>query len=203
MSVRPAVRADIGVLADVLARAFHDDPTFTWVLPDDEARHARIRRVFATTLRVDALRRGMVDVAWDHESGAIAGGAIWYPPGAWPSPALRQFRALPGYVGALGRKFGPTAKLSAAMARAHPRSAHWYLASVGVAPAHQGKGVGGALLRARLARVDQSGAAAYLESSKIRNIPLYEHFGFTAGDVPPLPAGAPVVTPMSRPVLCR
>ena len=40
----------------------------------------------------------------------------------------------------------------------------------GVDPAHQGQGAGGALLRSRLTRVDQEGAAAYLESSKTGNI---------------------------------
>lgn len=82
----------------------------------------------------------------------------------------------------------------------HPRSPHWYLFAVGVDPALQGQGVGGALLRSGLARVDRAGTAAYLESSKTGNIPLYEHFGFGVAEVPPLPDGAPVVTPMFRPV---
>jgi ribosomal protein S18 acetylase RimI-like enzyme len=87
----------------------------------------------------------------------------------------------------------------AALARAHPRSPHWYLYAIGVDPAYQGQGAGAALLRSRLTRVDQEGAAAYLESSKTGNIPLYEHFGFRVAEVPPLPSGVPVVTPMSRP----
>jgi len=81
----------------------------------------------------------------------------------------------------------------------HPRPPHWYLYAIGVDPAHQRQGAGGALLRSRLTRVDADGAAAYLESSKTENIPVYEHFGFRVVEIPALPGGVPVVTPMSRP----
>lgn len=199
VSVRPAARADVRLLADVLAKAFYDDPPFMWMLPDDSTRHVRTRGIFTTAIRHEALRHGAVDVAWDGDSGAIVGGAIWFPPGAWPSPVLRQVRALPGYARALGRRLGPAAGVLNALARAHPRSPYWYLYAVGVDPALHGQGVGGALLRARLARVDEERLPAYLESSKTQNIPLYEHFGFNVVELQPLPDSAPVVTPMFRP----
>jgi GNAT superfamily N-acetyltransferase len=199
VSVRPATRADVRPLADALAKAFYDDPTFRWMLPDDKTRLARNRGVFTSVLRDWALRHDAVDAAWDSESGRIVGGAVWFPPGTWPPPVAQQLRALPAYVRALGRRFGPASDLVAALARVHPKTPHWYLYAIGVDPACQGRGVGGALLRSRLERVDQEGAAAYLESSNPGNVPLYEHFGFEAAEVPPLPAGAPVVTPMSRP----
>jgi hypothetical protein len=41
VSVRPATRGDVRMLADVLAKAFYDDPVFRWMLPDDETRLAR------------------------------------------------------------------------------------------------------------------------------------------------------------------
>jgi len=199
VSVRPATRADVRVLADVLAKAFYDDPVFRWMMPDDKTRLARNRVIFTPVLRAWALRHGATEVAWDGESGRIAGAAIWFPPGTWPPPVPRQLRALPAYVRALGRRFGPASELVAALATVHPKTPNWYLYAIGVDPVYQGRGVGGALLRSRLERVDQDGAAAYLESSKAGNIPLYEHFGFQVAEVPPLPDGAPVVTPMSRP----
>jgi GNAT superfamily N-acetyltransferase len=199
VSVRPAVRADVRMLADVLAKAFYDDPPFMWILPDDRTRLARSRGIFSAVLQAEALRHGAVDAAWDGESGRIAGGAIWFPPGTWPPPVRQQLIVLPRYVHALGRRFGPVSELVTALARVHPRTPNWYLYAIGVDPAYQGQGVGSALLRSRLERVDREGAAAYLESSKPGNIPLYEHFGFQAAEVPPLPNGAPVMTPMSRP----
>lgn len=200
VSVRPVVRADVRKLADVLAKAFYDDPPFMWMLPDDKTRLARSRGIFTTVLHIEALRHGAVEAAWDAESGAIVGGAIWFPPGTWPSPPLRQIRSLQGYVRALGRRLGPASEMVAALARVHPSTPpHWYLYAIGVDPSYQGQGVGGALLRSRLERVDHEGAEAYLESSKPGNIPIYEHFGFMVREVPKLPEGAPVVTPMSRP----
>jgi GNAT superfamily N-acetyltransferase len=199
VSVRPAARADVRALAGALAKAFYDDPMFIWILPDDKTRLARSRHLFSVVLRVDTLRLRAVDAAWDAESGRIIGGAIWYPPGMWPSPVPRQIRALPAVVGALGRRLGPASELMTALGRVHPRTPNWYLFAIGVEPAHQGQGAGGALLRSRLERVDREGADAYLESSKPGNIPLYEHFGFQVREVPPLPVGAPVVTPMFRP----
>ena len=69
---------------------------------------------------------------------------------------------------------------------------HWYLAILGTDPAHQGCGVGGALIRAITDRCDEEGLGAYLESSKERNVPYYARHGFevrdqiTSGDGPPM-----------------
>ena len=60
---------------------------------------------------------------------------------------------------------------------------HWYLFTLGTAPERQGKGVGSALLRSMLRRVDERGEPAHLESSKERNVPRYSRFGFEVIDV--------------------
>jgi hypothetical protein len=56
------------------------------------------------------------------------------------------------------------------------------------------------LLRSRLERCDEEGAAAYLESSNLDNVPLYEHFGFQVTGALDLPVGAPVINTMWRPL---
>ncbi len=53
-----------------------------------------------------------------------------------------------------------------------------YLVIVGVAPQHQGKGLGGKLMRALLTEGDQSGLPIYLETETEENVSLYQHFGF-------------------------
>jgi ribosomal protein S18 acetylase RimI-like enzyme len=55
---------------------------------------------------------------------------------------------------------------------------HWYLGYVGVAPGHQGQGIGAALLREVLVKADADAVPAYLESSNERNLSLYERHGF-------------------------
>jgi ribosomal protein S18 acetylase RimI-like enzyme len=194
VSVRPATAADVRPLAAVLGRAFEDDPPFVWMLPDARTRRARTGRFFGTVMRNEALAHGAVEVA--SVSGVIVGGTIWYPPGRW-TPGV-QLRTLLGFVRALGRRLGPAARLEQALVRVHPGDPHWYLFAIGVDPAHQGSGVASALLRSRLARCDQAGEPAYLESSKLTNVPLYRHFGFGPAEPMELPAGVPVITPMWR-----
>jgi GNAT superfamily N-acetyltransferase len=194
VSVRPATAADVRPLAAVLGRAFEDDPPFVWMLPDARSRQARAGRFFGTVVRTEALALGAVEVAC--LDGVIVGGTVWYPPGRW-TPGV-QLRTLLGFIRAFGRRLRPAAALEQAMVRAHPRARHWYLFAIGVDPAHQGNGVAGALLRSRLARCDQAGEPAYLESSKLTNVPLYQHFGFEPSAPMPLPDGVPVITPMWR-----
>lgn len=196
LQVRVARRAQAPEIADVLARAFHDDPAFSWMLPVEGSRARRLRRYFLTELQHEALRHGGVELA--HADGRIAGAAVWFPPGTW-SPGT-ELSALPGYLRAFGRRLGIASQYSSIAVRAHPREQpHWYLAIIGVDPSRQGQGVGAALLRSRLEDCDNEALPAYLESSPLQNVPLYEHFGFQATGALDLPDGAPVVTTMWRP----
>ena len=65
-----------------------------------------------------------------------------------------------------------------ALLEVHPVEPHWYLATLGVAPAHQRLGVGSALLDVWLEEVDRSGLMAYLETDEAENIAFYERAGF-------------------------
>jgi GNAT superfamily N-acetyltransferase len=180
----------------VLARAFHDDPVFSWLFPAEGSRPWRLRRYFATELRHESLRHGAVDVAI--ADGRMAGAAAWFPPGTWSSGM--ELSALPGYLRAFGRRLGSGSQYLSVATRAHPRGEpHWYLAIIGVDPARQGRGVGAALLRSRLRGCDEGGLPAYLESSKLENVPVYQHFGFQVTGTLDLPEGAPVTTAMWRP----
>ena len=78
------------------------------------------------------------------------------------------------------------------MAKYHPANPHWYLPLIGVDPAHQGNGLGDALMTYALQRCDRDHVPAYLESTNPRNICLYRRHGFEvlgtiqAGSSPPL-----------------
>jgi GNAT superfamily N-acetyltransferase len=199
--LRPAASQDLPAIRGILTRAFYDDPQFCWLMPSESSRPARLRRFFGTLLHFEGFGLAEIDVI--ENRGIVTGAAVWFPPGGWPPPMARQLRALPGYIGAFGRRLPAASVLVNVAARVHPSSDYWYLACIGVEPATQGKGVGAALLRSRLAVCDSQGAVAFLESSKRNNVPLYAHFGFVAGAPLSLPRGAPEITPMTRPPRVR
>jgi ribosomal protein S18 acetylase RimI-like enzyme len=195
--VRSANAADIPVMVGVLARAFYDDPPMVWMLPDHQSRDRRLRRMFVTILRHEAMRHGGVDVAWSGDR--IVGAAVWMPPDTWKPPsAAQQLRSAPGFMHAFGRRISAASALLSASLKAHPAQSHWYLSFIGVDPKVQGSGAGAALIRSKQAHMDALGQPSFLESSKVSNVPLYEHFGYAVTGKSEVPDGAPVLTPMWR-----
>ena len=160
MTVRKATAADVPRLAEALARAFADDPMTSWVFPDDRARAARSERMFRVQLTKISLRHNEVYTTDD-----VVAGAIWAPPGAWRLTAIQQLRLLPSFLPIVGFRAPTLVRGLTAVEKQHPRELHWYLAVLGTEPASQGKGIGSALIAPVLARCDEDGVPAYLESS--------------------------------------
>ena len=195
MTVAPEPRAakpeDASRVADILAEAFVDDPVMNWMLGD--AR--RIPDLFGILTKYAYLKNGFGDVVGDR------GATLWLPSSVrLRFSKWRQFElaarifASNGFSGV--RRLTSTGSILGAN---HPRIPHYYLFAVGVRRSAQGAGLGGALVRAGLARADADGAAAYLENSKPRNTPLYERLGFEPKQWLPLPQGAPPLLAMLRP----
>jgi ribosomal protein S18 acetylase RimI-like enzyme len=185
--VETATAADAAAVIDTVMLAFAGDPMARWSWADPQLYLATFPR-FARAFGGVAFERGTA-----HRIGH-AGAALWLAPGVDPDvekmgalwaetipPALHQDGAL----------------VMEQMNRFHPQEPLWYLPLIGIDPAHQGKGLGGALLRHQLAICDRDGAAAYLESSNPRNVPLYERHGFEA--LGRIQAGSsPTLVPMLR-----
>jgi GNAT superfamily N-acetyltransferase len=196
-AVRPLVRADAAAAAAMLARAFADDPVMSWIFPDEQMRRRRLPPFFAGSLRDVSMRHDGTEVLTAADGGLL-GCAIWMPPGTWRPPLGRQLMALPGLLIRLGSRFGVASTTYGAMVRVHPERPHWYLSGIGTDPPVQGTGVGGELMRSRLARCDATGLPAYLESSKQRNVPFYERHGFHVTRELRLPGGGPTIWLMWR-----
>ena len=136
IEVRPALRQDVAAASTVMARAFLDDPPFSWVLPAAETRERRLGRFFSVAMKADAFgRRPLADVEVATMQGRPVAAAIWYPPGTWPPTLGHQLATLPGNIWAFGRRLGAASALARALGSAHPRRPHWYLAYIGVEPA--------------------------------------------------------------------
>ncbi|MEV6109253.1 GNAT family N-acetyltransferase [Streptomyces sp. NPDC051940] len=195
-----AGRAQVTGLATALARAFVDDPVWSYVFPDEEARRGRIlARVFSAQLRYFHLRHGACDYTADG-TGRVVAGALWNPPGTWRTSLWDDVVSLPAAVRAAGRHLARGFAVIRAMEKVHPDEPHWYLAVIGTDPDVRGTGHGAALITARLTEADASGLPVYLESSNPSNVPYYERFGFrVTGEVRP-GRGAPTLHTMQRPV---
>ena len=181
-TVRRATGEDVAPMARTLARAFHDDPVFTWVMRGDERRMTRLERGFELFMR-----RVWMEQEETYTTASVAGVAVWEKPGQWKTGAGQQLALLP-----------PMLRAIAALEARHPRELHYYLPFVGVDPEWQGRGLGSAVLSPVLELCDRHGVPAFLEASTPRNRALYERHGFAVSEEFKLGRTAPVQWRMWR-----
>ncbi len=173
---RAARLADRSAVAAVLASAFGNDPAMAWLWPDAARRHRRLPGFFRIITATDA-DPAHCDLSLAAD-GSIAAAAVWRPPGGWDTPTAAMIPALPALLGCFGTALPRALGLQSAMAAHHPRAPHWYLQYAGCTPAQQGRGHGGAAIRARLARCDAQGLPCALETATPANVGLYQSLGF-------------------------
>ncbi len=182
----------------VLGRAFFDDPLLSYILPDD-ARRARPLTWFMTRGAHYGHKYGEVHTT----PGAVAGTAVWLPPGEPAVTAARMLTTgllmapLHFGMGALGRFLGATGFYEKLHKQYAPEP-HWYLMVLGVDPPRQGQGVGGALIAPMLERADASGVPCYLETNKARNVLFYQRHGFAVCEEGVMPGDGPQYWTMKR-----
>jgi GNAT superfamily N-acetyltransferase len=187
-----AAAGDVPRLAAVMAEAFHADPIFGWLIPNESRRLGRLRRFFSIELGRVAMPRGQVWTTKD-----LSGAALILPPGRWRVPLHVTLLEAGPFAGNLAR----ASRLAAAMEWHHGRQvrrSHYYVREVGVLPKMQGMGLGSALIRSTLERCDQLGLPAYLEATSERSASLYERLGFDL-NMELRVAGSPPLWLMLRP----
>jgi ribosomal protein S18 acetylase RimI-like enzyme len=191
-AVRRAVIGDREVLVRTLARAFVDDPVITYFAREDEKRTRAIETIFDVSFTRLTLPFGET---WITEDGL--GGALWAPPNRWSTAG--GILGGPRLIGAVGitRVWSRMQAVGRVQSR-HPKAPHYYLYALGVDPAHQGCGLGSALLRAVLTRCDTERACAYLEASTPSNVRLYARHGFKVTEEFSMGPDAPTVSLMWR-----
>ena len=187
IAVRSATEADRGATAGVLARAFINDPAMAYLFPDASGRADRLARFFAMMASVDADTDGW-SLALD-DAGAPVAAAVWRPPGEWQTPVTAMLRFLPQLIATFGTGLVRALALQSRLDAHHPHVPHWYLQFAGCVPAAQGKGYGGAAIRARLALCDARGLPAALETATHSNIGLYQSLGFVVTGSHDVPKG--------------
>jgi GNAT superfamily N-acetyltransferase len=180
---RVASAEDVALIGATVTLAFAADPFARWVWPD-AARYRDVMPEASAAFAGGDLVSGSAIVVRH-------GAALFLPPGIepdgdrlvalcmehTPNERLEDLAAIYDRLGSL-----------------RPDEPHWYLTQLAVDPIAQGRGIGDALLRHVLARCDEAGQPAFLETGNPRNHGLYRRHGFEPvgtvqmGSAPPMTA---------------
>jgi ribosomal protein S18 acetylase RimI-like enzyme len=177
--------------ADVLLRAFMDDPAWVALIPDPAVR-SRVLRAMALARARDSCRYAAAyGVRLDD---ALASVALWMPPAATLRALPAAATMIGGVVGrgpilhtiahacrAAWRDRASTARLVRARRQALRSTTGrptWYLALFGTDPRFRRRGAARRLLAHVLDRCDADGVPAWLETTDADNVAMYERFGF-------------------------
>jgi len=184
---------DRAQIVHTLACAFQDDPALSWILPDAAQRKIRLPRMFDFIVPLD-LRDGF---ALGSSGGEAA--TLWRSPGKPHTGLLDMVMMLPAVFNTFGAAALRALAVSEAMDAHHPKGiTYFYLHYAGVLPEHQGKGWGGAAIRAGLDKADAAGIPALLEAATERNVGLYTSLGFEILSEWDVPKGGPHFWTMMR-----
>jgi len=164
--------------ADVLARAFENDPLFRYLLRDAPDRRVRLRWMFGRWISVI----GSLGSSYITDGGE--GVALWIPPGNEHFVTLGRlvragFARIPFVFGL--RNVPRLFRVEMDVAERRRRDLgepQWQLDTIGVVPEAQRSGAGSVLIRHVLDIVDRDGYPCYVMTHNPENVPYYERFGF-------------------------
>lgn len=186
--------ADREAALDTIASAFVSDPAWVWMFETADDLPKRIREVMACFID-GGMMNNSVWRAPDCDSVAI-----WVPPGLHeltPELEARVDKILALAGGETAERVLAIFEIFESERRKSP--SNHYLSIFATRPAMQGKGIGGALLRAAFEEIDRQALPCYLESSNpTANNAMYEHLGFEVLDTLPTPPACPPVLTMWR-----
>jgi ribosomal protein S18 acetylase RimI-like enzyme len=178
VEIRPTTRHTYLKAAQVLSRAFVDDPVTVAVYNNISAdRRIKALVVDFTAEELECIRRGCPVQA--NNGSKTLGAAVIYPPGAYPLPVLDQWVLLLKSI--WGNGFYDIASWMMwlnEVDKLHPAEPHYYLEYIGVEPECQGMGVGSAILQHLCDSADAQDVGCYLENANPINTALYQRYGF-------------------------
>jgi GNAT superfamily N-acetyltransferase len=185
--VVPACFGDTPQLAGVIARAVSETDLGRWLVPHDAARQ-QILRDYAQCQCELALQYG----GWIDTTADLAGVAVWSPVDTADCAV-----ALAAAVGPYADRF----RLWHQLCGAYRPAGHTQLTLLAVQPGRRGEGIGGSLLDAHRAKLDERRSAVYLVAHSAQVCALYLRHGYRLlpGASFSLPSDGPLVYPMARP----
>ncbi|MEA2026752.1 MAG: GNAT family N-acetyltransferase [Chloroflexota bacterium] len=196
-AIRDLQPDDVAPTIDVLADSFLDFPALQVMTGTDAGARDRMARVFAMEFEPESKTSAIVAEV----DGRVVG-ALTYAdsPGCSAMSAGRMVR----FARIAGTRIFRAMRVFSRIERAHPRTPHRHLPTVGVDPALQGRGIGRLLMEEFDRRCDADRIGAYLETIRWSDAakPSHERFygrlGYTVADVIPMTDEWSVLT-MTRP----
>jgi ribosomal protein S18 acetylase RimI-like enzyme len=176
-STQPLHSIQIETASMVMARAFFDDPFFTFTFPSKARRERLLPWIFERIIRYGQRYGKLITTA------SLEGIALWLGPEKpsleWQGTVMTGLFLLP--VKLKWKELDRSMRLSKFADKLHKETItgrHWYLAGLGVEPSIQNRGVGASLLRPVLELADRDKLACYLDTNNELNISFYEKVGF-------------------------
>ena len=184
--ITQATKAHHANMVATLAAAFTEDPALCWIIAEQGGMERRLTHFFNSNVRGSVAHGHALRSASDEVV------TLWRIPGALHAGVLESLISFPNMVRSLGSGLNRGQLIAKALHHHAPKHGNYhYLQFAGVAPAHQGKGWGGAAIRAGLDRAQESDLPVYLETAKPSNVALYQRFGFSITDEWDIPGGGP------------
>ncbi|KAJ9138100.1 hypothetical protein NKR23_g8615 [Pleurostoma richardsiae] len=179
--LEPAVEADIDTLANIANLTFHEDrhTLLKAAYPARPYDHGEgMKACLENWISVAPSGRIQLTKAVDPSTGEILGWVCWgsrgfdnaAPAPAAPAPAPPQPKEeadKPAGDALAELEALTSADMAAFMARTMRPGEKWmFIVSIAVSPAHQGRGVGSALIRSGTDRADEAGAPCWVHASE-------------------------------------
>ena len=171
--MRKATLSDKALVIDLLCRAFDDNQSVNYIIPQDKNRSQRIDALMDYSFEVCSL---FGEVFLDNDDKACALVLYPYKKKTTFKAVLLDLKLILKAVslGGIGRALKRDAKIKSL----RPIEPMTYLWFIGVNPLDQQQGKGGKLLMELIAYSNKQNLPIYLETSTLRNLPWYKNFGF-------------------------
>lgn len=163
--------------AIVISRAFHNDPLYAYIIPDESERKKYFPYIFKAYIWY-CLHYGEVYAT----SAEIEGVSLWVPSEfAYITPERSWECGDEVFFYRLGKNYLERLSITSYANEVHEellKEPHIYLMTIAVDPKFQRKGFGGKLLLPILDNLDKNKLKCYLDTNKESNLLFYKKFGF-------------------------
>jgi ribosomal protein S18 acetylase RimI-like enzyme len=179
MNIRKMVLDDLDEVINVIAKAFIDKPLYKYFTEDEKERENFLHSIFKFRISSN-FNTKIIDVAV--EGKKIIGVASWdfHDLNEKPNPnATKNIENALSTCSEATRKhwFAFLTTLTGSIKEiANPP--FWALSPIAVLPEEQGKGVGNALIKKKLAEIDKSPYPCFLATQESSNLKIYSKYGF-------------------------